>query len=231
MPQPSVVTEVAMFHFSMLNCNHPLQAISSVASEASYATTSPDMKPPLFLIFCTVVLAAAAEEEVALKAPSGRFTVVQDFRVENDHGEAIEVIRFSNPGLSPVRLEGHAWKAQYHLSPDERALVRIQKTGSGACMLMLYRLEDNGRVTEVVGLDDLLWQVADRTAHLKRDQLFHTTTTFGSWSDDTSSVEVVLRGTSTKDRHDQVEIALIYDLKAHRVTVKSTQSERLRDSR
>jgi hypothetical protein len=59
---------------------------------------------------------------------------------------------FRDSRISPVTLEGYPWPGRYSISPDEKWVLRTQKTGSGDNIGILYRIEKNGRVWEVIGL-------------------------------------------------------------------------------
>lgn len=96
----------------------------------------------------TLAAASHADETVAAKATSGQFHITQEY-----HGDFIETVRFANTTLPSVRLSGMPWRGNYHISPDEQWLLRTQKTGSGESIAMLYHIEENGRISEVMGFD------------------------------------------------------------------------------
>lgn len=180
----------------------------------------PPIDITIIALFAVVATTAYADEEVAAKANSGRFEVTQEYR-----GDVVETVRFSNPKLSAVRLSGLPWPGIYSISPNEQWLLRTQKTGSGDSMAMLYRVEENGRVSEVLGFDDLLWGISDTTSRLKKKNLYHTCVSEFAWSKDSSILEVVLRGSNASKSGDGIECRIVYDLKANRATVKPTNSK------
>jgi len=183
-------------------------------------TFAEEMKTITIIALFAVVATAYADEEVAAKATSGRFEVTQEYQ-----GDFIETVRFSNPKLSAVRLSGLSWPGIYSISPNEQWMLRTQKTGSGDSIAILYRIEENGRVSEVVGFEDLLWGVSDTTSRLKRKELYHTCVSKFAWSEDNATLEIVLRGSNASKSGDGIECRTVYDLKDNRAVVKATNSE------
>ena len=178
------------------------------------------MKTITIIALFAVVVTAYADEEVAAKATSGRFEVTQEYQ-----GDFVETVRFSDTKLSAVRLSGLPWPGNYSISPNEQWLLRTQKTGSGDSIAILYRIEENGRVSEVVGFDDLLWGISDSTSRLKKKELYHTGISKFAWSKDNGTLEVVLRGSNASKSGDGIECRTVYDLKANRAVVKATLGE------
>lgn len=183
------------------------------------------MKTITIISLLTVLATAHAEEEVVAKATSGRFKVTQEYK-----GDFIEILRFSNPKLSAVRLSGLSWPGIYSISPNEQWVLRTQKTGAGDSIAILYRIEENGRVSEVVGFDELLWAISDTTSRLKKKELYHTCVAKFAWSEDNGTLEIVLRGSSGSQSGDGIECHTVYDLRANQAVVKATSSEQDADS-
>jgi hypothetical protein len=169
-----------------------------------------------------VASALQAEERIAVKAGTGRFQVTQEYQGDRDqgNGEFLEIVRFRDKGFSEVRLSGLAWPGIYSISPDEHWLLRTQKTGSGESIALLYRVEESGRVSEVLGFDELLWRVSDATSRLKRKDLYHTCISGLTWSEDNDSLEIVLRGSNVSKSGDGIECRISYDLQTNRATIK-----------
>lgn len=178
------------------------------------------MKTITIIALFVFVVTAYADEEVAAKATSGRFEVTQEYQ-----GDFVETVRFGNPELSTVRLSGLPWPGIYSISPNEHWLLRTQKTGSGDSTAILYRVEENGRVSEVVSFDDLLWGISDTTSRLKKKELYHTCVSKFAWSEDNGTLEIVLRGSNASKSEDVIECRIQYDLKSNRAAIKKTNSE------
>ena len=187
------------------------------------------MKTTLIVTWFIVAAAVHAEERIAVKAISGRFEVTQEYQGDRDQGdgEFLEVVRFRDTRFPQVRLSGMAWPGIYSISPDEQWLLRTQKTGSGESIAMLYHIEENGRVSEVLGFDGLLWRVSDASSRLKRKDLYHTCVAGLAWSGDSGSLEIVLRGSNAAKSGDGVDCRIQYDLKTNRAVSKLTNSEQV----
>jgi hypothetical protein len=165
--------------------------------------------------FLALAAASHADETVAAKATSGQFQITQEY-----DGDFIETVRFASTTLPSVRLSGMPWPGNYHISPDEHWLLRTQKTGSGESIAMLYHIEENGRVSEIMGFDDLLWKISDTTSRLKKKDLYHTGVSEVAWSKDKTTLEIVVRGTNASKDGDGIECRIIYDLKSNKALPK-----------
>jgi hypothetical protein len=153
--------------------------------------------------------------EVAAAAPSGAFTIRQLF-VEV---ESIEVVEFKARSGKPVELARYDWAGHYSISPDERWILRLQKIGSGSNIGILYAVEPNGRLMEVVGFNALLWDAWDEVSPLKRSDLFHTFIRNAVWSKDGKSLELNLVGTEIGGMGNGVDVRMVYHPGSHKVTV------------
>lgn len=168
-----------------------------------------------FAAFFALVSASHGEEETVAKSASGRFHVTQEY-----HGDFVEMVRFRDPAHPAVQLPGLNWPGLYSVSPDDRWLLRTQKTGSGDSQAMLYHIEENGRVSEVLGFDALLWSVSDKNSKVKKKDLYHTCVLDFTWAKDGDSVEIVLRGSNVTEAEDGIECRISYNLKTHRAVIR-----------
>jgi hypothetical protein len=184
------------------------------------------MKALSILVVLIMAVPSSAEEKTVTKAKSGRFEVTQERREE-----VIETVRFSDPKLAPVQLMGLAWPGIYSISPDEGWLLRTQKTGSGESIALLYRVEENGRVSEILGFDALLWVTSDVTSPLKRKDLFHTGIQDVGWLSGVPVLEIVLSGASVSKPGESVKCRMAYDLENHRASLKKSPSQNNTNSR
>lgn len=183
------------------------------------------MKTIMIIIWLTASMLANADEKVAVNAVSGRFEVAQEYR-----GDFVETVRFLSPELPSIVLLGFSWPGLYHISPDEHCLLRTQKTGSGDNVAILYRIEENGRVSEVLGFNDTLWTASDTASRLKKKELYHTGVSEVKWAADSGSLEIILSGSNAAKTGDRIEIKLVYDLKGNKVVNKDKTSETRRDN-
>jgi hypothetical protein len=159
--------------------------------------------------------------KVAAAAPSGAFTIRQLF-VEV---ESIEVVEFKGRSGKPVELARYDWAGHYLISPDERWILRLQKIGAGSNIGILYSVEPNGRLMEVVGFNALLWDASDAVSSLKFPDLFHTFIKRALWSKDGQSLELNLVGTEAGDVRNGVDVWVVYNVKAHEAAVVPPKPE------
>ena len=103
----------------------------------------------------------------------------------------------------------------YTISPDSRWLFRIQKTGSGDNVGILYRVDPNGRVSKCLGFDDALWRASDEISRLKRSALYHTGITSAEWDKTTRQLAISIRGSNNSKSEDGIESTFLYDLKSN----------------
>lgn len=159
--------------------------------------------------------ALQAEERVVVKALSGRFEVVQSFQVDGSQGDGVfsEWVRFREPPFHRVSLMGWAWPGIYSISRDENWLFRTQKTGSGDSTAILYRIEDLGRVSEVIGFDEMIWRFSDAISRWKQEDLYHTGVESIDWSADSSALEITLKGSLASKSGEGIVCGIRYDLK------------------
>lgn len=184
------------------------------------------MKTITIIAWLTASALANAGEKVAVKAAGGRFEVTQEFHDSNgNQGEWAETVRFLKPNFPDVRLSGISWPGIYHLSPNEHWLLRTQKTGSGDNVAILYRLEDNGRVSEILGFDASLWKASDVVSRLKKEELYHTGVSEVTWAADSGSLKIILNGSNAAKSGDGIEVKLVYDIKSNKVVNEDKTSE------
>ena len=170
--------------------------------------------------FLALAAVSHADESVAAKATSGQFQITQEY-----HGDFLETVRFADTSLPAVQLSGMPWPGNYHISPDESWLLRTQKTGSGESIAMLYHIEENGRISEVMGFDDLLWTISDATSRLKKTDLYHTGISKVAWSDDKTTLEIVVAGTNASKDGDGIDCRISYNLKTNKAVPAPSSSK------
>lgn len=185
------------------------------------------MKTISIITWFIVAATAQAEERIAVKTSSGRFEVTQEFQGHKDQdiGEFLEIVRFRDKAFPNVRLTGVTWPGIYDISPDEHWMIRTQKTGSGESIAILYHVEENGRVSEVLGFNDMLWKISDQTSRLKHKDLYHTGVASIAWSKDSKSLDIVLSGGNNAKSEDGIETELTYEIETNKATIKKVKSE------
>ena len=159
----------------------------------------------LFLAFVSVI-----HGETVGIAPNGKFEIDQKF---ND-GWA-ETIKFNDSKLPIVNLEAFPWPGFYSISPDGKWILRIQKSGSGSNLGFLYRIESNGRVSQIINFDNSLWKISDAHSRLKTGDLYHTGIDSASWTKDGHSLILSIRGSNSKKSEDGITSKIEYDMRSH----------------
>jgi hypothetical protein len=152
--------------------------------------------------------------ETPITSPGKTFSIVRahDEPTKDDPYRIEEKVVFEKAGLAEVPLEVTSWTGYYYLSPDDRWILRQQKTGSGANMAILYRVEDNGRVSQVQGFDARLWAVSDEVSRLKFGDLFHTGVHKVTWSMDSKTLVLKIHGTNAAASGDGIKSEVTYDI-------------------
>lgn len=168
----------------------------------------------VLLLWLGFLVMLHAEEKIAGKAASGKFYITQEFKVD----EFVEKLRFKDAEQVPLSLVSYPWPGIYAIAPDEKWILRTQKTGSGDSIAILYHMEENGRLSEVVDFNALLWKASDAAARLKQRELFHTGIEDSSWSKDHASLLITLGGSNTDKSGDVIKTQLTYDLLQRKIT-------------
>jgi hypothetical protein len=167
----------------------------------------------LSCFFGSICLTAADQEfevKVAAKAHSGTFKITQKY-----NGDFIETIIFRDSKRLPVILEGYMWSGNYIISPNDKWILRIQKTGSGDNIGILYQVEELGRVSQVVGFNELMWEFSDRNSKLKSNSLYHTGIEKAEWDKTSSLINLTISGSNIEKSGDGIKTLLAYDVKKH----------------
>lgn len=178
-----------------------------------------------------IALAGDAPSTFTTKAASGRFTITQRWvrpdyvpsDKECNSGECgwKAVLHFADKSKSDVTLadapEWYAWAAEYHISSDEKWIIREQKKGSGENSLILYRVDPDGDVWRRAELvDDAVFVAILAALHRSRADYYHLEVTLVSW--DLPAGRVHLKAYATpNDRADKPISgrAVTYDLNKH----------------
>jgi hypothetical protein len=162
-------------------------------------------------------------EGVAARASSGAFVVTQSYAEDAEAGGGwAEVLAFKKPLVDPIRLTGYPWPGGYSIAPDESWMLRIQKVGSGENIAILYRIEPNGRVSEIVDFNRSLQAAAlGRGGHNAVDA-FHAGVEGPRWSEDSKTLTLVFTcGLEGKPAAVREEVA--YHLPLHSFTISKTK--------
>jgi hypothetical protein len=163
----------------------------------------------LFLVCASI----SPAQDAPVLSPRGSYTISQ----QQNEGWTT-TLHFAHATHPDASLEGqNPWPALFYISPDDRWILQIQKSGSGDNISFLYRVEKNGRVWRMEhGFGELAFQFLDRLPGLHRGEMYHTGIEFRAWSTRDGSLRFTIRGSSIEQSGKGVERELIYDLTNHR---------------
>jgi len=202
----------------------------------------------LTAVTCLIPAVAFAPpaEPLITSAPSGQYSIVQNLNSDaNINGyDENNVLRFRDKSKPDVILKAptavDAWgphsrgvvnlvyAADYVLSPDEQWIIRDQKVGAGCNVLILYRVEPNGRVQRFV-----LNRLAFDCIGLAPDHYGHMGVQFVSWDIPSGVVHLEVGATQggrwssarqallpDKNAYPDIDRPVTYDLKKHRMSAE-----------
>jgi hypothetical protein len=189
------------------------------------------------IIACTSAATASdkAQEENTFKAPSGRFTIIQRWTrpdyigTDKDcHGECgwRALLQFTDKSKRQVILadepEWYVWPADYRISPDEKWIIRDQKTGSGENSFFLYRLGPDGDVwRRVESVDDAVFAALLTPLHHTRRDYYHVQIALVSWDLPAGRLHLKAYATANDREHEHINgRSVMYDLNKHVATAE-----------
>jgi hypothetical protein len=190
-------------------------------------------------LFFLPLITRADDEPKITEAPSGQYKIVQ--RTGKDGGvDENNVLRFRDKSKPAVILKAptalDVWGphsrgvvnlgigANYFISPDEQWIIRDQKVGAGCNVLILYRVEQNGRVQRFV-----LNLPAFHCIGLAPDHYGHLGVQFVSWDMPSGLVHLEVganqgfRGSAKQQAipdakaYPDIDGSVTYDVKNHRM--------------
>jgi hypothetical protein len=168
------------------------------------------------LFFALTLLVACGTfsiaQETPLVSPRRSFTISQQ-----QNGGWTTTLCFAHAAHPDVTLAGgYPWPALFFISPDDRWILQIQKSGSGDNISFLYRVEQSGRVWRMQqDFGDLAFHFLEQLPGVDRAEMYHTGIEFRAWSMRDDSLRFSIRGSSVEQSGKGVEQELIYDLKNH----------------
>lgn len=177
-----------------------------------------------FLRIATSLLALSAASMAADKQPGSHHTEKvspkRTFRIEQrsrpEEGDSDSTLLWQSwivpaNGESPYRLalchDGELnWPGLFEISPNERFISHVQKTGSGDNYGALFARDADGlfRPTAIAStplpFSNAAWKFFQQTTQLKI-ALYHDGVEFLSWGDDGKCFEFSLHGTDTGESY------------------------------
>lgn len=165
------------------------------------------------LFFAIVPAIILADDDVTL-SPKGTFKIIQHYDEKEGWSENL---RFNGEARPDVVLEGEIpWPGVFYIAPDDRWILRIQKTGSGDNTSYVYFLEKNGSVWRMeqplgeMGFDFLRHQPKGLPS-----DMYHSGIDFISWDMPNHLLHFSIH--SSSDSGNEVNATLTYRLLDNRI--------------
>ena len=192
--------------------------------------STPSALFPLLILLMTFLEAGAGEYKAypaySVKSPRGSFVIGQRARVEEDGWFWQAWIcpeTASAPSYQlPLWHEGElSWCGNFYISPDERFILHIQKTGSAANDGAVFTRGRDGRFAlsrsgdPGLSLSRGAWSFFGRSTGLKSAS-FRTGLGFVAWGTDGECLELSLRGQDFGGDHFVQDWRLHYHLVSQR---------------
>ena len=163
----------------------------------------------LLLLLALLVLAVSAQaEDEVTTSPRGTFKIIQ-----HDDGNWKQVLRFTDGDTRAITLaEDTPWPARYYVSPDERWILRVQKSGSGDNISFLYHLDEHKQLwrrEEQVGALGFAYLATQ--PGLPRN-LYHTGIGFESWDLKAGQLRFIISASDADQSDNGFCRSLVYNL-------------------
>ena len=170
----------------------------------------------LLLLVCALSLRAADGPEPAdnrLISPRGTFTLTQHYA-----GNWTTTLHFNKGAHADVPFtESYPWPAIFSVSPDEKWILQIQKSGSGDNISFLYTIDAARRLSPMdQPFGELAFAFVEHSTHVSFKDLYHTGIEFGAWDLKAGLLRVSVHGSSENQSGKGVDQVVLYDLKKHR---------------
>jgi len=131
-------------------------------------------------------------------------------------------IHFFRDGRPDIQFsDDYSWPALFYISPDDKWMLQIQKTGSGDNTSFLLKVDQEGRCWRMEPkLMEHAWTFLEDSHSIKETGLYHTGIDFGSWDLKDHSLHFTFHA-SCSNKPDGLHIPLRYDLKSNVLTFDS----------
>ena len=124
------------------------------------------------------------------------------------------VVHFANPHKTAVTLtlnnEAATWWPLFYVSPDEKWILCIQKTGSGSNSARLHHVREGLATKLNEPLDVAAWRYSDAHSLHPSTDLYHKQISEAEWAAD-GTIRFTLRGSCVSMPGEGVTLRLAYD--------------------
>ena len=151
--------------------------------------------------------------EFIATAPGERYRITRQ-----NMGDFSDAIEFSNPSIQTVELEPNSRPPVYSVSPDGEWVLRQAKDRNDSPILSLFRVEQNGRVSQIPAFGNLLWASSDKVTEIKRN--FGDKFSMGNarWIESGKQLEVTISGKEPASSGNFTSIVVRYDVTTNLAT-------------
>jgi hypothetical protein len=168
--------------------------------------------PILLAVFACI--SAAAEDapfahEKPLISPRGTFSIHQ-----RRDGDCTTTIHFTRGARADVTFtDAYSWPALFYVSPDDRWVLHLQKSGSGDNISFLFRVDSEDRFWRMEpGLGELAFAFLEKQRLADKKDLYHTGITFDAWDLSRHRLLFTVHGSRVEHSGEGIDVPLVYDL-------------------
>ena len=171
------------------------------------------MRFPVLLALFACVNAAAEEapfaHEKPLMSPKRTFSIHQ-----RRDGNWTTTIHFTRGTRGDFTLtDDYPWPGLFYISPDDRWILHIQKSGSGDNISFVFRIDSEGRFWRMEpGVGELAFAFLKQKGLADTKDLYHTGIGFDSWDLPRHRLLFSVHGSRIEHSGEGIEIPLVYDL-------------------
>ena len=160
---------------------------------------------------------SAQTDEHVFVSPKATYKIFQEDIKDGDSRFWTTKLRFAKGKQESVTIsDSISWPGDFYISPDEKWVLQIQKTGSGDNNGFLYLIEPNHRVWRMAEtLCPLAFEFLGRIAEFSKSALYHTGIEFDAWDAKAGLLRFTLHG--AKVSGGRIERKLAYQLQKHTI--------------
>lgn len=135
------------------------------------------MRTPFLFVLFVIAGAALADTATKIESPGGTYMLVQSRKERgSDRTEWMGELKFAGDRGRDFVLEptGLLWRGDYYISPSERWVLRIQKTGSGDTTAYLYKVNGKEIMPRRGDFGEMAWRYYKHKTERSTSSLYHT---------------------------------------------------------
>jgi len=178
---------------------------------ASFRLSVRHLLLPLMAVLA--ISGSAQTDDHIFVSPKTTYKIFQEAIKDGDSRFWTTKLRFAKGKQECVTIsDSVCWPGNFYISPDEKWVLQIQKTGSGDNNGFLYLIEPNHRVWRMAEtLCPLALEFLGRVAKFSESDLYHTGIEFDAWDTKAGLLRFTLHG--AKVSGGGIQRKLVYKLK------------------